>query len=115
MRRVSSRVKSFDCRATPRLVLEINIRDLLIVVAHDKASGLFLDGPGRREAAFSHGNGSRVRELTFREEHLARRGGAKMKMWPIAVASLIFGWAILQDRRHSVRELYRAHDGRRRH
>jgi hypothetical protein len=37
-----------------------------------------------------------------------------MKMWPIAVASLIFGWAMLQDRRHSVRELYRAHDRRRR-
>jgi hypothetical protein len=36
-----------------------------------------------------------------------------MKMWPIAVASLIFGWAIMQDRRHSVRELYRAHDRRR--
>ena len=73
------------------------------------------DRPLRREAAFSHGNRSRVRELTFREEHLARRGGAKMKIWPIAVASLIFGWAILQDRRHSVRELYRAHDRRRRH
>jgi hypothetical protein len=37
-----------------------------------------------------------------------------MKMWPIAVASLIFGWAMLQNRRHPVRELYRAHDRRRR-
>jgi len=78
-----------------------------------KKDGLFLDRPGRREAAFSHSDGSKVRELTLREEHLVRRGGAKMKIWPIAVASLIFGWAILQDRRHSVRELYRAHDRRR--
>jgi hypothetical protein len=37
-----------------------------------------------------------------------------MKMWPIAVASLIFGWAMLQARRHPVRELYRAQDRRRR-
>jgi hypothetical protein len=37
-----------------------------------------------------------------------------MKIWPIAVASLIFGWAMLQDRRHAVRELYRAYDRRRR-
>jgi hypothetical protein len=29
----------------------------------------FFDEPGRREAAFSHGNGSKVRELTLREEH----------------------------------------------
>jgi hypothetical protein len=36
-----------------------------------------------------------------------------MKMWPIAVASLIFGWAMLQGRRHSVRELYRVNDRRR--
>jgi hypothetical protein len=35
-----------------------------------------------------------------------------MKMWPIAVASLVFGWAMLQDRRYPVRELYRAHDRR---
>jgi hypothetical protein len=37
-----------------------------------------------------------------------------MKIWPIAVASLVFGWAMLQGRRHPVRELYRAHDRRRR-
>jgi hypothetical protein len=36
-----------------------------------------------------------------------------MKIWPIAVASLIFGWAMLQRRRYPVRELYRAHDRRR--
>jgi hypothetical protein len=35
-----------------------------------------------------------------------------MKIWPIAVASLIFGWAMVQGRRHAVRELYRAHDRR---
>ena len=28
-----------------------------------------------------------------------------MKIWPIAVASLIFGWAMLQNRRYPVREL----------
>ena len=33
-------------------ILEIDIRKLLaVVVAHDKAGGQFLDGPGRREAA----------------------------------------------------------------
>jgi hypothetical protein len=37
-----------------------------------------------------------------------------MKIWPIAVASLIFGWAILQRRRYPVRDLYRAYDRRRR-
>jgi hypothetical protein len=36
-----------------------------------------------------------------------------MKIWPIAVVSLIFGWAMLQNRRYRVRELYRAHDRRR--
>jgi hypothetical protein len=37
-----------------------------------------------------------------------------MKIWPIAVASLIFGWAMLQGRRRPVRALYRARDRRRR-
>jgi hypothetical protein len=37
------------------------MRELLaVVVAHNKTGGLFLNGPRRREAAFSHGNGSKV-------------------------------------------------------
>jgi hypothetical protein len=36
----------------PRFILEIDIGKLLhVVVAHNKAGFLFLDGPGRREAA----------------------------------------------------------------
>ena len=39
-------------RSTPRLVLEINIgKRLPAVVADNKAGGLFLDSPRRREAA----------------------------------------------------------------
>jgi hypothetical protein len=38
--------------APPRFILEIDIGKLLhVVVAHNKAGFLFLDGPGRREAA----------------------------------------------------------------
>ena len=41
--------------AEPRLILKIDIRELLpVVVAHYKAGVLFLDGPRRREAAGSH-------------------------------------------------------------
>jgi hypothetical protein len=36
----------------PRLILEINVSELLpVVVAHDKAGGLLFDRPRRREAA----------------------------------------------------------------
>ena len=39
----------------PRLILEIDIsKPLPVVVADDKASKLFLDRPGRREAARFH-------------------------------------------------------------
>jgi hypothetical protein len=39
-------------RTPPRFVLEIDIGERLsVVVAHDKSSGLFPDGPRRREAA----------------------------------------------------------------
>jgi len=39
-------------RASPRLVLEVDVGKLLaVVVAHHKAGGLFFDGPRRREAA----------------------------------------------------------------
>jgi hypothetical protein len=39
--------------AAPRLILEIDIGELLsVVVAHDEAGGLFFDRPRRREAAF---------------------------------------------------------------
>jgi len=49
------------------LAFEIDIRDRLsVVVARDETGGLFFDGPRRREAAFSHSNGSNVRELTLR-------------------------------------------------
>jgi hypothetical protein len=37
-----------------------------------------------------------------------------MKIWPLAVVSLLFGWAVSQRRRWPVRELYRANDRRRR-
>src|SRR6516165_7971889 len=40
------------CRRPPRFILEIDIGKLLhVVVADNKAGFLFLDGPGRREAA----------------------------------------------------------------
>ena len=46
--------EQFSRRPSPRLILEINVRKLLtVVVAHDKAGGLFFDRPGRREAAGS--------------------------------------------------------------
>jgi hypothetical protein len=36
----------------PRLILEIDIRELLpVVIADDEAGGLFLDGPRGREVA----------------------------------------------------------------
>jgi hypothetical protein len=39
----------------PRLILEIDIRELLpVVIADDKAGLQFLDGPRRREAASGH-------------------------------------------------------------
>jgi hypothetical protein len=54
IRIASSRVSSLGCRSPPRLILEINTRELLsVAVAHDEAGGLFLDDPGRREAASS--------------------------------------------------------------
>src|SRR5215469_8685935 len=38
----------------PRLILEINIGERLsVVVVDDPTSGLFLDGPGRREAVWA--------------------------------------------------------------
>jgi hypothetical protein len=46
-------------RSPARLLLEIDIGELLsVVVAHDKAGAQLLDRPERREAAF--GNGSKV-------------------------------------------------------
>jgi hypothetical protein len=37
------------------LILEIDISErLFVVIAHDKARGLFLDGQRRREAACGH-------------------------------------------------------------
>ena len=41
---------------------------LAAVVADDKASVQFFDAPRWREAAFSHGNGTKVRNLTFRTD-----------------------------------------------
>jgi hypothetical protein len=54
-----------------RLVLEINIGKLLFaVVAHDKAGGFLLDGPGRREAAFSrHPLARPISEGQFRPDY----------------------------------------------
>ena len=44
--------EQLSARSTPRLILEIDIRQrLLVVVADDEAGGAFLDRPGRREAA----------------------------------------------------------------
>jgi hypothetical protein len=41
--------------SSARLILEIDIGELLpVVVTHDEARGLFLDGPQRREAALGH-------------------------------------------------------------
>ena len=56
MRRASSLSSSFAAEHQARLIFEIDIRELLaVVVAHDKAGGLFFDSPGRREAACRHG------------------------------------------------------------
>jgi hypothetical protein len=42
-------------RSPAGLILEIDIGELLaVVIAHDKAGGLLLDRPGRREAALCH-------------------------------------------------------------
>jgi hypothetical protein len=42
-------------RLPARLILEINVAQFLPgTVSHDKAGGLFLDGPRWREAAFGH-------------------------------------------------------------
>jgi hypothetical protein len=42
-------MSNFGCRSSARLILEIDIGKLLTgVVAHDKARGLFFDGPRRR-------------------------------------------------------------------
>jgi hypothetical protein len=44
--------EQFRRRPPSRLILEIDIRQrLLVVIAHDKAGGLFFDGPRGREAA----------------------------------------------------------------
>jgi hypothetical protein len=44
--------EQLGCRSSPRLVLEINIGELLsVVIADDKTGGLFLDRPRRRKAA----------------------------------------------------------------
>jgi len=41
-------------RSPSRLVLEIDIRERLpVVIADDETRGLFLDGPGRREASWA--------------------------------------------------------------
>jgi hypothetical protein len=52
-------IEQLGRRASPRLILEIDIGELLsVVVADDKAGGLFLDGPRRWESTFSgHGLG----------------------------------------------------------
>jgi hypothetical protein len=51
IRRASSLVSNFG-RSPPWLILEIDIRQLLVgTVLHDEAGFQFLDGPGRREAA----------------------------------------------------------------
>jgi hypothetical protein len=46
--------KQLGRRSSARLILEIDIRKLLpVVIADDKAGGLFLDGPRRQEAGAS--------------------------------------------------------------
>jgi hypothetical protein len=52
MRRASSLESSFAADLRPGSFSKIDVGKLLpVVVAHDKASGLFLDRPRRREAA----------------------------------------------------------------
>jgi hypothetical protein len=47
---------NLGCRSSPRLIFEIDIRQLLAGgVFHDEAGGRFLDGPGRREAVLFFG------------------------------------------------------------
>jgi hypothetical protein len=48
-------VSSLAADLRPRLILEIDIGELLaILVTHDKAGILLFNGPGRGEAAFCH-------------------------------------------------------------
>jgi hypothetical protein len=50
--RASSRVSNLAAERRPGLILKINIGELLpVVIGHDKAGGLLLDSPRRREAA----------------------------------------------------------------
>ena len=51
----SSLLSSLAADRLARLILEINIRErLFAVIADDQTCGLYLDGPGRREAAGGH-------------------------------------------------------------
>jgi hypothetical protein len=60
--RASSRVISFAAGRRPGSSSKQNIRkQLAVVVAHDKAGGLFVDRPWRREAARTQ---NRLRFLT---------------------------------------------------
>ena len=59
IRRASSLLSSLAADRRSRLILEVDIRELLAVaVADNKARGLFLDSPRRREAARRHRNHS---------------------------------------------------------
>ena len=55
IRRASSLLSSLAADLRPRLILEIDIGELLPgTVAYDKTGVQFLDGPRRREAAGRH-------------------------------------------------------------
>jgi hypothetical protein len=51
----SSLLEQLRRRSSPRLILEIDMRKRFsIVIAHNKAGGVFFDGPRRRKAAGGH-------------------------------------------------------------
>jgi hypothetical protein len=68
IRRASSFVSSLAGRSPAGLLLEINASGLLAaMVDHDKARRLFLNRPGRREAAGSQFSGNlRPEQVAFR-------------------------------------------------
>jgi hypothetical protein len=79
-----------------RAVLEIDIRELLsVVVAHDKARGLFFDGPRRREAAWGG--------------HSISRFFRRLSPFPFAGRPIVAGDAALD---HFVAPLIARHDER---
>jgi hypothetical protein len=74
IRRASSAGEQLGCRSSPRLVLEVDVGELLaIVIAHHEAGGLFLDDPRRPGSGELHAS-PRIIALLPYPPLRARRG-----------------------------------------